>query len=118
MANPKEPFIPQSERPAVKIDPDKSVGELTVRDLQTILGGSEIYKVRKDKDFDKYGKDYLKEHEYDKYFIEKYAIEIQVQQGNPGYPAAGGINQLVEHVGGLHKKIDDLSNQIAELKKK
>jgi hypothetical protein len=120
MADKKEPFIPQSDRPDVKIDPDKAVGELSVRDLQSILGGSQqIYKIRKDVDkyqykeyYKEYFKEYIKEHVYDKFIIEG-PIDPTTQPD----PAAGGIAQLVNQIGGLHEKIDGLTNQIAELKK-
>jgi hypothetical protein len=123
MANPKEPFIPQADRPAVAIDPNKSVSELTVRDLQTIVGQPQILKFQKD--YDKFYKEYFKEYykEYAKDFKE-YAYEkdprietiftIPTQGGDPG---PEGIAQLVAHVGGLHKKIDELTDQIAQLKK-
>lgn len=119
MANPKEPFIPQADRPAVTIDPDKSVGELTVRDLHTILNKPQILKFQKD--YDKWYKEYFKEYakDYKEYAYEKdprieTIFTIPTQGGDPG-PA--GIAQLVEHVGGLHKKIDELTDQIAQLKK-
>ncbi len=122
MANPKEPFIPQSDRPDVKIDPDKAVSELTVRDLQSILGSNEILKFRKDsfkewkETYKEYLKDYIKEYAYEKDF----RIELQNYPSipvNPGDPFATGINQLAAHIGGLHKKIDELADQVAELKK-
>ena len=68
----KEPFLPQSDRPDVKLDPDKPVSSLTVRDLKTILGSAELYKFRKDKDFkEKDFKEYkecYKEISYDKFY--------------------------------------------------
>jgi len=37
----KEPFVPKTDRPEVKIpEPDVPISQLTVRDLQAILGGS------------------------------------------------------------------------------
>jgi hypothetical protein len=119
MANPKEPFIPQSDRPDVKLDPDKSVGELTVRDLQSIVAGSLVYKYWEkswdktwDKPSDKYFTKDIKEYAYEKDpRIETYLA------ASPADPGASGVAQLIAHVGGLHKKIDELSNQIAELKK-
>jgi hypothetical protein len=117
MAKPKEPFIGQGDRPDVKIDPDKSVSDLTVRDLQSILGVSDriIIKDKKDKDLDKYSwKEWWKEYAYEKPPSEK--------GGYPDFtpfadPARAGTAGLAEHIGGLHKKIDDLADQIAELKK-
>jgi hypothetical protein len=102
MANPKEPFIPASDRP----------------DLQSIIANPEIFKFRKDyfKEYKEFYKEYAKD-------IKEYAYEkdprTELQYGpvNPGDPVEGGFAQLVAHVGGLHKKIDDLANQIAELKK-
>ena len=104
-----EPFIPKSDRPDLKVDPEKSLGELTVLELQTILSGPEVYKFRKDKEHflgEKLQKEVLKEHYYDK-FTDRYEAE----------PGGSGMAQLLEHVGGLHKKIDDLADQVAELKK-
>lgn len=118
MANTKEPFIPQSDRPDVKIDLNKSVSELTVRDLHSILAAPEYLKFRKDsykeyKEFYKeYAKDYIKEHAYEKFY------DLQSFPGDPGGPVEGGIAGLVAHVGGLHKKIDELSNRVTELAKK
>lgn len=113
MANPKEPFISKGDRPDVKIDPDKPLSNLTVRDLHSILGGSEIYKFRKDKDLEKFSswKEYWKEYAYEKSpYTETFAT-------HPSDPGQTGIAVLAEHIGGLHKKIDELANQIAELKK-
>jgi hypothetical protein len=113
MANEKEPFIPKGDRPAVKPDLDKPVSELTVRDLHTILSPNYIIKARKDfykEGFKEYFKDF-KEYEYEK--------DPRIEIYRPGGPIEEpfSITQLVEHVGGLHKKIDQLTNQIAELKK-
>src|SRR5262249_42841070 len=38
MAEEKKPFVPPEDRPAVKLEPTTRLSELTVRDLQTILG--------------------------------------------------------------------------------
>ena len=35
---PKQPFIPPADRPAVEVNPDTPLSELRVRDLAAILG--------------------------------------------------------------------------------
>lgn len=117
MADPKQPFIPQSDRPAVTIDPNKSVSELTVRDLQTIMAQPQLLKVQKD--YDKWYKEYFKEYakDFKEYAYEKdYRWETILAQVPVGDPGQAGIAQLINHVGGLSQKIDDLTNQLAQLK--
>src|SRR3989442_15846975 len=52
MAEKKEPFISQEDRPEVKIDPDRPVSELRVRDLEAILVSGALKKF-KDLKFEK-----------------------------------------------------------------
>ena len=50
MAKKKEPFIKKNLRPDLEIDPDKKIGDLTVRELSAILGfdqGSEKKQSKK-----------------------------------------------------------------------
>jgi hypothetical protein len=134
MAETKEPFISQSDRPDVKIDPDKRVGELTVRDLRTILGDVAVLKNRGDI-WPKI-KDERTESDFriifgglnlgvlvlgtDQLGNLKIVTPKERAEGAAGGTDDAGVNgftRLVEHVGGLHKKIDELANQIAELKK-
>jgi hypothetical protein len=39
-----------------------------------------------------------------------------VQVGDPA--ALAGLNQIIQTVGGLTKRVDELANQVAELQKK
>ena len=108
-AKAKEPFIPQSDRPDVKIDPDKLVSELTVRDLRTIFGDVAVLKSHVDVGI---GKNQLGNEK-------GYSTKDERAEGTVGGigDAGSGFTRLVEHLGGLHKKIDELADQIAELKK-
>jgi len=68
----KQPFVPQADRPAVKIDLDTPLSELRVRELGSILGfiaaknpnfevGKTSLKDFFDKDFPEVAKDWVKE---------------------------------------------------------
>ncbi len=67
----KQPFVPQEDRPAVKIDLDTPLSELRVRELGSILGfiaaknanfevGKTSLKDFFDKDFPEVAKDWVK----------------------------------------------------------
>ena len=137
MADQKEPYVSQADRPEVKIDPDKPVSELRVRDLQAILGGSAIKKLEKfeHKDlkpekyekhekfekFEKFEHKDLKEFKFEK--IEHEPILKQTFEPGPDPTridpeVLAGLNQIIQTVGGLTKRVDELSNQVAELQKK
>ncbi|MGC1362944.1 MAG: hypothetical protein WA419_16990 [Silvibacterium sp.] len=123
MADKKEPFVPQSDRPDVKIDPNKRVSDLTVRDLQLIIapppGPSGMGHPRPYKPFvwdivDKFvhkDANKIEKIEHKDWILEVYTWP----QAGPDPEA--GIAQLVSLVGGLDKRIDDLADQIAEMNK-
>lgn len=50
MSDEKHPFVPKEDRPEVKIDPSTPIGQLTVRDLQAILGSRGAVKKIENKD--------------------------------------------------------------------
>jgi hypothetical protein len=138
----KEPYVSQADRPEVKIDPEKPVSELRVRDLQAILGSSAIKKLEKfeHKDlkpekFEKHEKfeKFEKHEKFEKYEkleikelkLEKLEHDPIVKQFEPGPDPTridpeilAGLNQIIQTVGGLTKRVDELSNQVAELQKK
>jgi hypothetical protein len=68
---PKQPFVPQEDRPEVKLNPDAPITELRVRDLTAILGaitakspfevGKASIKDFFDKPFPETVKDFIKE---------------------------------------------------------
>lgn len=163
MPEKKEPYVSQGDRPEVKMDPDKPLSELRVRDLQAILGGSvkvvdkipEKLKQEKPEKFEKHEKlekfekhekhekfefkDHIKEVIIDKLpqtevvkdfkreKIEKLELEPgpkqvfeqgpdPTQQIDPAIQA--GLAQLIQTVGGLAKRVDELANQMAELQKR
>jgi hypothetical protein len=160
MAEAKEPFIASDDRPEMKIDLDKPLSALKVRDLQAILGIDPQFTAApnpktiapwlkenrrelmtvvqgqkpaqaeiKDYKLEKVEKLEVKELKHEKvehhkeYKVEKLEknerVEVYIpnQPGNEGDPEPLGITQLAEHIGGLHKKIDDLTSQFAEFKK-
>lgn len=83
----KQPFVPQEDRPAVKIDLDTPLSELRVRELGSILGfiaaknanfevGKTSLKDFFDKDFPEVAKDWVKEIKPEKFEkIEKLEIK-------------------------------------------
>jgi len=153
MPEKKEPYVSQGDRPEVKMDPDKPISELRVRDLQAILGGSvakkvenkEIEKIKAEKPekfekhekFEKFEKSEFKDHKFEKFEHKEIIKEIKyekleleggvlkqtfepgpdpTQQIDPAIQA--GLAQLVQTVGGLAKRVDELANQMAELQKR
>jgi hypothetical protein len=138
----KEPYVSQADRPEVKIDPEKPVSELRVRDLQAILGTSAIKKLEKfehkELKLEKYEKHekfekFEKHEKFEKYEkleikelkLEKLEHDPIVKQFEPGPGPTqidpeilAGLNQIIQTVGGLTKRVDELSNQVAELQKK
>jgi hypothetical protein len=128
MADKKEPFVPQSDRPDVQIDPSKRVSDLTVRDIQIIFGGSPLgppgpppgpgplppYKPFARDIVDKFiHKDVYK---IEKIEHKDWIFEVYTwPQAGPD-PTAG-IAQLINLVGGLDKRIGDLADQLAEMNK-
>lgn len=146
MPEKKQPFVSKEDRPEVKLpDPDKPVSELRVRDLQAILGTSVAKKIEikepfKDFKHEKWEikepiKDF-KDHKHEKWEIKEPYKDLKLEkieqdpigklQFEPGPdptklgdPAVlAGLNQIIQTVGGLTKRVDDLANQVAELQKK
>jgi hypothetical protein len=122
MSTGKEPFIAKQDRPDVKLpDPEQPISELRVRDLQTILSRP-IFKFRKDT-FKEVAKD-IKEWAYEKppyieYLVAKAAIETGPDPTLGGDPVIqAGMDQVIQLVGGLSQKVNDLSDQVAKLQKK
>jgi hypothetical protein len=115
----KEPFISKHDRPEVKLPaPDQPISELRVRDLQAILSYP-IFKVRKDF-YKEFAKD-IKEWAYEKPpYIEffKQAVELGPDPTVGGDPARGGIEQVIQIVGGLAQRVEELSDQVARLQKR
>ena len=128
MPEQKEPFVPKGDRPDVKLpDPDQPIGELRVRDLQAIIGSAAIKKIEI--------KEPIKDFKHEKWEIKEPFKDLKLeklehdpivkQQFEPGPdptqlgdPAIlAGLNQIIQTVGGLTKRVDDLANQVAELKK-
>ena len=142
MPTQKEPFVPQEDRPEVKIpSPEQPITELKVRDLQAILGGAAIKKFEKieHKDlkiekiehkelkFEKHEKHEIKEFKYEKLehkeiLLEpplKYVIEPGPDPTHLGDPIIGAtLNQLIQVTGNLATRVDELANQVAELRSK
>jgi hypothetical protein len=131
MAEPKEPFIGQSDRPEVKIDPEKPIGELRVRDLQLLLGidltkttisehRPKLIKPEK-LEWKEHKPEKYEKHEWKEFKVEKAEFDIYISY-DPSWPGpdprSGGLAQLTELIGKLDKRIDELSNQIEALKKK
>src|SRR5262245_48314546 len=157
MPEQKETYVPQQDRPEVKLpDPEQSISELRVRDLQAIVGNAALKKIEfkepikdfknekleiKDKEIFKDFKDHkhekwehkepfkdYKDHkpEHGKEFkLEKIEVDPLKQTFEPGPdptqlgdPAVlAGLTQIIETVGGLTKRVDELANQVAELQK-
>jgi hypothetical protein len=83
-AQPKQPFVPQKDRPEMRINLDTPVSELRIRELSAILGfmvgknpnfevGKTSLKDFFDKDFPEVAKDWLKEAKPEK--VEKNEIK-------------------------------------------
>jgi hypothetical protein len=129
MPTKKEPFVAQGDRPEVKIDPDKSLADFTVRDLPTILGSSVLkpkfekpeYKELKIEKLEKYEKHEHKDFKFEKFEKhEKVEVDLVVFDPTqfPGPDPMGGLTQVIDAVAGLAKRVDQLSNQLAELQKR
>jgi hypothetical protein len=125
----KKPFVSQEDRPEVKLDPDRPIAELRVRDLATILGDAvtrkSLHKELKNEKFElkelKYELKELKNEKFEK--NEKHEFDIVVKRVfEPGPdPTAGGdpvINQVIQTVSGLAAQVSKLANQVAELEKR
>jgi hypothetical protein len=136
----KTPFVSKVDRPEVKIKSDTPIDSLTVRDLVTILGqvsgtGKDFWdgkdwqkddfdgpkwkegKEIKDKDKEK-DKDF-KEHK-EKREIKENKVEKIERDGifDPFAQPDPRIDQVIRALTGMSARIDQLANQIDELKKK
>lgn len=139
----KQHFIRGEDRPEVKLDPDKPIGELRVRDLQDILGslpelkalrekalkqeklekfeGIEKLKLEKPEKFEKLEK--LEKPEK----IEKLEFEPPVKRV-PDWLKAGRepnevidpeiLPQILQHIQGLTQRLDKYGDQLADLQKR
>jgi hypothetical protein len=145
---PKEPFVPREDRPAVRISLDTPLSELRVRELSAILGfmaaknpnfevGKTPLKDFFDKDFPEVAKDWLKEIKIEK--IEKpekpekfeknekfekpekiEKIEAAEVAVDPRHVIGPDprMEQIIQAVAGLTKQVARLANQVEELRKK
>ena len=130
MSGKKEPYVSQEDRPEVKIDPDTPLSQLRVRDIQVILGSGILkknenleYKNLKHEKFEKHEKhekfehkEYIKEFVLDKHPIQdvfKPGFEQVIDPARIGDPEMrAGLAQLIQLVGGLTKRIEELTDQI------
>ena len=115
----KQPFVSQTDRPEVRINPDTRVSELTVRDLATILSGSRAKSVEKNplkelKEHKELKVEKFEKHEHKEFKIEKLEIDAIF---NPG-PYEPGIGGVIEAVGALTKVVETLRNEVEELKRR
>jgi hypothetical protein len=125
----KRPFVSEEERPEVKLDPDKPITELRVRDLTAILSGLTLKK------FDH--KELLKEFKNEKHELKfelkdknekfekfekiehdpvKYVFDTVVDPTRIGPDPA--LNQIIQTVAGLAAQVGKLANEVAELEKR
>lgn len=109
-----EPFVSQQDRP--NVHPDTPLSELRVRDLQTILA----YKTT-DKLFEKLL--YRDVKHVDKLVHEKLDIRHEIPVVWPPVwppigPDPGAINQIALSLTGLQNAVNQLANEIEQLKAK
>src|SRR5262245_23647732 len=142
----KQAFVSKEDRPEVKLpDPEKPISELRVRDLQAILGTSVAKKIEIKEPFKEVKHEKLeikepfkdfKDHKHEKFEIKEPFKDLKLEkiehdpigkaQFEPGPDPSqlvdptvlAGLNQLIQTVGGLTKRVDDLANQVGELQKK
>jgi len=132
----KAPFVSGSDRPEVRLKSDTRLSDLTVRDLATILGqlgtrkdfwdgkdwqkddfdGPKPWKEDKEfKDKEKEFKEGKEKREIKEVKLEK--IESDgVFEANP--LADPRIEQVIRALSGMSVKVDQLADQIEELKKR
>ena len=135
---PREPFVSQGDRPDVRLDPDKPLSELRVRDLRDILWG---HMGGKSPFFDKSpswetahvsGKSeivditakYAIDHKYpflDGIFKD-YAKDARDANWDPATLFGPGpdprLNQVIQTVMGVSTQVEELANQVAEMKRR
>jgi hypothetical protein len=137
----KKPFIPQAERPEVRLKSDTPLSDLTVRDLATILGrlgtgkdfvdgkdwqkddfdggiklkdDKEVKENKEVKDKDKEFKEGKEKREIKELKAEKLELDGVFEPVSPSDPR---IEQVIRAVSGLSAKVDQLADQIDALKK-
>jgi hypothetical protein len=140
----KKPFVSQDDRPEVRLKSDTRIGDLTVRDLATILGqlgtGKDFWDGKdwqkddfdgpikwrdnkpKEKEFVPEGKGFLKDKdkreikEKDKEFkAEKLELDGVFEPLSQPDPR---IEQVIRALSGLSAKVNQLADQIESLKKR
>ena len=143
----KAPFVSGSDRPEVRLKSDTPLSDLTVRDLATILGqlgtGKDFWdgkdwqkddfdgpKWKDDKEFKEKEKEFKESKEFKEFKEGKEKREIKevkleklekiegdgVVEANP-YPDPR-IEQVIRALSGMSAKVDQLADQIEELKKR
>ncbi len=130
MPTQNEPFVPQEDRPEVKIDLDQPVAQLRVRDLQAILGSAVLKKLEKfehkEHKHEKFEIKEIKHEKHEKFEIKEFKHEkFEIHEGvklafEPGPDPTQfldpiirtTLNELVQTVGNLAKRVDDLANQV------
>ena len=121
---PKQPFIPPADRPAVGVNPDTPLSELRVRDLAAILG-----PVSGKSPWFEAGKTPLKDF-FDKPFPEiiktigkETSIQAETAQalaGASAFPSHGPLpdpwfDQMVRAIATLTATVEKLTDQVAQL---
>lgn len=136
----EEAFVPQADRPEVRINPNTPISELRVRDLQSILGSSVVkhyVKEHKDLKNEKYEIKHEKweklekhekweKHEWKEYKVEKLEVDGVIKPGpdvDPGPLQEGGpvesvLNRVIESVAGLRAQVDQLANQVSQMERR
>lgn len=138
----KAPFVSKADRPEVKLKSDTPINTLTVRDLVTIVGqlgtGKDFWDGKdwqkddfdgtnkpwkegkevkdKDKEKEKEHKEHKDKREIKELKAEKLEIDGVIEQGNPVPDPR--IDHVIRAISGMTARIDQLADQIAELKKK
>jgi hypothetical protein len=137
----KKPFIPQADRPEVRLKSDTPLSDLTVRDLATILGrlgtgkdfvdgkdwqkddfdggiklkdDKEVKEIKEVKDKDKEFKEGKEKREIKELKAEKLELDGVFEPVSASDPR---IEQVIRAVSGLSAKVDQLADQIEALKK-
>jgi hypothetical protein len=145
MADQKEPFVGQGDRPEVSLKPDAPISGLTVRDLGALLGEAAKVSLKylKDVKYEKFEKVEKWEHpKYEKFEkwehpkfekVEKWEqikyeknekLEIDIfrkvdPEGPPDPTRPGGdpdpIDRLISVVSRLEERVKHLENQVKEI---
>jgi hypothetical protein len=130
----REPFVSQGDRPEVRLDPDKPLSELRVRDLTQILGGGMAWKHldgpipggsvvgAKAHSAENAIKNIIdnKPTKWDKNEFSK--AELFLEPGIPAPPFGPGpdprLEQVIQAVSGLNIKISQVADQMAEMQRR